>query len=151
MDTIPNIHIAVIDDDDSICRSMNRLLRVAGLQPVTYASAEAFLADTKHPTFGCLVLDVQLNGISGIDLCLRLAAMGDRTPVVFITAHDDPGVRVQAEACGCAGYFRKTDCGTGILAAIRRAIGSADPAVAGSSPATGSSPIPGDGGPKATE
>lgn len=151
MDTIPNTYIAVIDDDDGICRSMSRWLRAARLQPITYPSAEAFLGDTKHPEFDCLVLDIQLGGISGIELCLRLAAMGDHTPVVFITAHDDPGVREQAEACGCAGYFRKTDSGADILAAIRRAVGSADPTAGGSSPATGSFRVSGQNGPETEE
>jgi FixJ family two-component response regulator len=121
------IYIAVIDDDESACRSMGRLLRAAHLQPVTYPSAESFLTDTNRPVFACLVLDIQLTGMSGLDLCQRLAAVKDVTPVVFITAHDDPAVRAQAEASGCAGYFRKTNSGTDILAAIRRAIGLEDP------------------------
>ena len=120
------IYIAVIDDDESACRSMGRLLRAAHLQPVTYLSAEAFLTDTNRPVFACLVLDIQLTGMSGLELCQRLAAVKDVTPVVFITAHDDPAVRAEAEASGCAGYFRKTNSGTAILTAIRRAIGLED-------------------------
>jgi len=126
------IYIAVIDDDESICRSMGRLLRGAHLQPVTYPSAEAFLTDTNRPMFACLVLDIQLTGISGLDLRQRLAAVEDVTPVVFITAHDDPAMRTQAEAFGCAGYFRKTNSGTDILAAIRRVIGLEGPEGGGS-------------------
>jgi FixJ family two-component response regulator len=116
----PNIYVAVVDDDQSICRSLSRLLRAAQFQPVAYASAEEFLADTKHPKFDCLVLDIQLDGMSGLELRQRLAAVKDATPVVFITANDDPEVRVLAEASGCAGFFRKTDPGTDVLAAIRR-------------------------------
>jgi len=126
MNTSRNIYIAVIDDDESACRSMGRLLRAAHLQPVTYPSAEAFLTDTNRPVFDCLLLDIQLTGMSGLDLRERLAAVKDVTPVVFITAHDDPAVRAQAEASGCAGYFRKTNSGADILAAIRRAIGLED-------------------------
>jgi FixJ family two-component response regulator len=121
-----NIYIAVIDDDESLCRSMSRLLRAAHLQPILYPSAEAFLADTKRPKFDCLVLDIQLKGISGLDLSQRLSAVKDTTPIVFITAHDDPEVRAQAEASDCAGYFRKTDSGADVLAAIRRAISLED-------------------------
>jgi FixJ family two-component response regulator len=121
-----NIYIAVIDDDESLCRSMSRLLRAAHLQPILYPSAEAFLADTKRPKFDCLVLDIQLTGISGLDLSRRLSAVKDATPVVFITAHDDPELRAQAEASDCAGYFRKTDPGADVLAAIRRAISLED-------------------------
>ena len=126
MNSTRNIYIAVIDDDESLCRSMSRLLRAAHLQPITYPSAEAFLADTKRPKFDCLVLDIQLKGMSGLDLSQRLSAVKDATPVVFITAHDDPEVRAQAEASGCAGYFRKTDSGADVLAAIRRAISLED-------------------------
>ena len=122
MSSTRNIYIAVIDDDESLCRSMSRLLRAAHFQPITYPSAEAFLADTKRPKFDCLVLDIQLKGMSGLDLSQRLSAVKDATPVIFITAHDDPEVRAQAEASGCAGYFRKTDSGADVLAAIRRAI-----------------------------
>jgi len=122
MSSTRNIYVAVVDDDESLCRSMSRLLRAAHLQPIMYPSAEAFLADTKRPKFDCLVLDIQLKGMSGLDLSRRLSAVNDLTPVVFITAYDDPEVRAQAEASGCAGYFRKTDSGADVLVAIRRAI-----------------------------
>jgi FixJ family two-component response regulator len=115
------IYVAVVDDDDNMCRSFGRLLRVAGFQPITYPSAEAFLGDTKRPRFDCLVLDVQLEGMSGLKLSQALAAVKDTTPVIFITAHDDPEVRAEAEASGCAGYFRKTDPGQLVLEAVTRA------------------------------
>ena len=127
MSSSPNIYVAVVDDDESVCRSLSRLLRAAHLQPISYPSAEALLADTKHPKFDCLVLDIQLEGMSGLELSRRLAAIKDATPVVFITAHDDPEVRAQAEASGCAGYFRKTESGADVLAVIRRATGAEAP------------------------
>ena len=114
------IYVAVVDDDESLCRSLSRLLRAGGIQPINYASAEAFLADTKHPQFDCLVLDIQLGGMSGIELAQRLAAEGGRTPIIFITAYDDPEARANAEAVGCAAYFRKSDSGAEVLDAIRR-------------------------------
>jgi FixJ family two-component response regulator len=117
-----NIYIAVVDDDESLCRSMSRLLRAAHFQPITYLSAEAFLADTKRPRFDCLLLDIQLKGMSGLELSKRLSAVNDSTPVIFITAHDDFKVQAQAEASGCAGFFRKTDNGADVLAAIHNAI-----------------------------
>ena len=126
MSSSPNIYVAVIDDDESICQSVSRFLRAAHINPITYPSAEAFLADAKHPKFDCLVLDIQLEGMSGLDLSRRLSSVKDATPVIFITAHDEPEVRAQAEACGCAGYFRKTDSGADVLTAIRRAIGLKD-------------------------
>jgi FixJ family two-component response regulator len=99
------------------------LLRAAHFQPIAYDSAEAFLADTKHPKFDCLVLDIQLEGMSGLELKKRLFTINDVTPVVFITAHDEPEVRAQAEESGCAGFFRKTDSGADVLSSIRRVLG----------------------------
>ena len=117
------VYVAVVDDDESVCRSFSRVLRGSGFQPVTYSSAEALLEDTKRPRFDCLVLDIQLGGMSGLELSRRLAAVRDATPVIFITAHDDRQIRAEALASGCAGYFKKTDSGEVILEAIRRAVG----------------------------
>ena len=114
-------YVAVVDDDERVCQSFGWLLRAAGLQPITYPSAEAFLADTKQPRFDCLVLDVQLDGMSGIELAQRLKADGGYPPFIFITAHDDLAARGEAEAAGCAAYFQKTDSGADVLEAIRRA------------------------------
>ena len=116
----PFVYVAIVDDDESVCRSVGRLLRAAGIQPITYASAELFLADTKRPQFGCLVLDIQLGAMSGIELAQRLAAEGWHTPIIFITAHDDPEACTAADAVGCAAYFRKTDSGKEVIEAIRR-------------------------------
>jgi FixJ family two-component response regulator len=112
------VYVAVVDDDDNFCRSLSRLLRAAGMQSITYASAEAFLADTKHPRFDCLVLDVNLGGMSGIELGRRLVDAGRYAPFICITSHDDPGVREDAEAAGCSAFLRKTDAG--VLDVIRR-------------------------------
>ena len=116
------IYVAVVDDDEELCRSFGRLLRAAGLQPITYASAEALLADTKHPQFDCLVLDIELGGMSGIDLAKRLLANGRSTPCIFITAHEDLSARARAEVPGAAAYFRKTDSGADVLSVIRRCV-----------------------------
>jgi FixJ family two-component response regulator len=114
--------VGVIDDDENLRRSFARLLRAAGMQPLTYASAEAFLNDPKHPRFGCLVLDIHLPGMSGLQLFARLKAEGKKTAVLFITAHDDHASRMEAFALGCAGYFHKNDSGRQVLNAIKRAI-----------------------------
>jgi len=117
-----NINVAVIDDDEGIRISMSRLLRAAHLHPVAYSSAEAFLEDSNRPKFDCLLLDIQLKGMSGLDLSRRLSAVKDATPIIFMTAHGNPEVRAQAKAAGCAAYFRKTNSGSDVLAAIRRVI-----------------------------
>ena len=116
------IYVAIVDDDESLCRSLGRLLRAAGIQPITYRSAEAFLADRKQPRFDCLVFDVQLGGMSGIELGRRLSAVGGYAPFIYITAHDDIETRASAEAAGCAAYFRKTDSGAEVLEFIRRLV-----------------------------
>jgi FixJ family two-component response regulator len=117
-------YVAVVDDDESLGRSLGRLLRAAGYQPVIYPSAEAFLADAKQPEFDCIVLDVQMGGMSGMELSRRLASSGSTTPVVFITAHDDPDERAQALRIPGAAYLRKSEPAETVLAAIRRAIQS---------------------------
>ena len=121
MSTPSNSYIAVIDDESSIRASLSRVLRLADFQPISYPSAEAFLADEKHPRFDCLLLDIRLGGMSGLDLFRQIAAQKTHAPVIFITAFDDPEMRVQAEALGCAGFFRKTTPGVEIIEAIRRA------------------------------
>ena len=123
------ISIAVIDDDESVCRSLSRFLRAARFRPVTYQSAEAFLADGTHPKFDCLLLDIQLGGMSGIELRRKLSALDDATPVIFITAQDDPVARAEAEASSCAGFIGKTQTGSDILVAIRHAVGLDETAI----------------------
>ena len=115
-------YVAVIDDDESICRSLSRLLQGAGLSPISYRSAEDFLDDRMRVPFDCLVVDVQLEGMSGVELNRRLAACQIHTPVIYITSHDDPKVREDALDAGAIAFFRKTDAGDEILAAIRKAI-----------------------------
>ena len=99
-----------------------------GCSRSTFSSAEEFRADVKQPKFDCLVLDVQLPGMSGIELRDQLAIEGVATPVLFVTAHDDPRAREEALAGRCVGYFLKTDAGTELLDAIRCAVSPPAPA-----------------------
>jgi FixJ family two-component response regulator len=114
-------YIGIIDDDESLRRSLGRLVQLAGYQPVLFHSGEEFLTDSLRHHLRCLLVDVRLGGMSGLDLHRRLIAEGCRTPVIFITAHDDPSARAAALDNNCAGYFRKTDPGADIIAAIARA------------------------------
>jgi DNA-binding NarL/FixJ family response regulator len=78
--------------------------------------------DTKHPQFDCLVLDIRLSGMSGIELGQRLVAEDGHTPFIYMTAHDDPETRAEAEAACCAAYFRKSDSAAKVIEAIRRLV-----------------------------
>lgn len=123
MTPTPPIYIAVIDDDESYCRSLARLLRASHYQPVTYDSAEAFLADTKHPRFDCLLLDVALGGMSGLELGRRLAGVGSRTPIVYISAHDDAKTRTDAKAAGCTAFVSKVESSQVLMQVIVDTLG----------------------------
>ena len=118
--------VAIIDDDASANRALGRLLRGAGFQPTGFDSAESFLADPSRAAFGCLLVDIQLTGMSGLELQRRLQAVGSQLPVIFITAHDDPGAREEAVGRGCVGFFRKTDPGALIVDALRRATATSE-------------------------
>jgi FixJ family two-component response regulator len=116
------IYVAVVDDDDSFARALERLLRASGFEVHTFSSAEAFLAPTTFPPPDCLVLDIQLGGISGLDLLQRLRESGILTPVIFVTAHDVPEFREQARQAGCIAYLRKPVGKPALLEAIAKAI-----------------------------
>jgi FixJ family two-component response regulator len=98
--------IAVVDDDPSIRRAVARFLASCGLEVTTYSSAIEYLADRNvRPV--CLVTDVQMPGMSGLELKLHLASSGRDLPVIFVTADDDPRTHARARSLGAAGYFRK--------------------------------------------
>jgi FixJ family two-component response regulator len=115
--------ICVVDDDDSLLRALRRLLDATGFQVETFPSAEAFLSRHRGGA-DCLVLDVHLSGLSGLDLQEQLMASGVRTPVVIITAHDDPPTRERARRAGAVEYVRKPFDDDTLIAAIHRAIGN---------------------------
>ena len=111
--------VAIIDDDVSVCRALGRLLRSRDFQASEYHSAEEFLADLSSSKFCCLLVDIQLPGLSGLEIPQQLAARGDETPVIFVTAHDDPAIKDKAMRVGGAAFFRKTDPFEKIITAIR--------------------------------
>lgn len=114
--------IAIIDDDESFCRSVRRWLQAATFSAAVYRSAEEFLADTDNCRFNCLLVDIQLGGMSGLDMHRRLIAAGNQTPVIFITAFDDPLAVAEALEQGCVAFFRKTVDGAELLQAIGRTL-----------------------------
>jgi FixJ family two-component response regulator len=114
--------VAIVDDDPSLCRSFSRLLRLAGYEPSVFHSAEEFLADDGRSRFACILLDIQLGGMSGIELQRTMSARGEGAALIFVTAHDEPALRAEALQAGCAGFFSKSDDGERILAAVREAV-----------------------------
>ena len=105
--TTHNPLVVVVDDDLGLLTALGRVLRAAGFETATYRSAEEFLDAPPAARAHCLVLDVQLSGMSGLDLQRRLRANGCRLPIIILTAYDDNGVRDEARTAGCAGYFDK--------------------------------------------
>ena len=113
--------VAVIDGAASSRVAMSRLLRGMGFEPTAYNSAENFLADPGHTTFACLLVDLHLPGMSGLELQRQLRAAGNLTPLVVVTALDDSAAREQAIQNG-AEFFRKTDPGVAIIDALRAGV-----------------------------
>ena len=116
------IYVAIVEDDESLSRSMTRLLRASGYHPVSYDSAESFLNDTKHPAFDCMVVDIQLGGMSGIELDEQLASTGSTTPVIFVTAHENAHELEESLRNRCTAFVRKSDPGDELLTVIDQAI-----------------------------
>lgn len=114
--------IAVIDDDESVLRSVARLLKASGFESVLFRSAEAFLADPRHPRFDCLILDLQLGGMTGIDLKDRLALAGLNIPIVLTTARDPGELDRLALQSSVVTVMRKSDSGATLLATLKRLI-----------------------------
>jgi FixJ family two-component response regulator len=113
--------IVVVEDDTGMSKAIVRLLRAAGFQPVSFASAEELLQTEAADSATCLVLDIHLPGLSGLELGRLLLKSSHPKPVIFITGQDEAPLRDEARRLGCA-YFRKPFEGSALLAAIRAAV-----------------------------
>ena len=116
--------IAVVDDDQGLLAGLQTLLDARGFATEIFASAEAFL--DFHSTaidFDCLLLDLHLGGMSGIELRRQLKASGSTIPVIFMTARDNDAIRRQALEEGCVAYLRKPFPSRLLFEAIDRAAG----------------------------
>jgi FixJ family two-component response regulator len=114
--------VFVVDDDISVRESLEALIRDAGWQPETYASAQTFLARPRAVAPGCLVLDVSLPDLNGLDLQQRLGADGGALPVIFITGHGDIPMTVRAMKAGAVEFLTKPFDDDALLGAIAAAI-----------------------------
>jgi FixJ family two-component response regulator len=113
--------IAVVDDDASMLKSIERLLFAYGFATKVFASAEAFLDLDGPADSDCLLLDIHLGGMSGIQLRRHLSASGCRLPVIFMTAFDDEATRAQAQSAGCTAYLHKPFVENLLIGAIEQA------------------------------
>jgi FixJ family two-component response regulator len=114
--------VYVVDDDESVRRSLARLLRSAGLTAETFPSAQAFLDRDLPDRTACLVLDVRLPGLSGLDLQGALTQTERIVPIVFITGHGNVPMSVQAMKSGAVDFLQKPFEEDQLLAAIERAL-----------------------------
>ena len=115
--------ISVVDDDESLRWALQGLLKSAGFQSEAFASAEEFLDSGRLPDTACLVLDVRMAGINGLELQKQLLASGWATPIIFISAHCGEAARAHALRRGAIDFLRKPFSAEALLSAIATAVG----------------------------
>lgn len=113
--------VAVIDNDPSMLKALNRLLKAHGIVVHAFESAEAFLDSGIAGEASCLVVDIHLDGMSGLRLRRHLTGAGSSLPVIFITAHDSLALKQQALEVGCVAYLLKPFSGSLLVKAIEEA------------------------------
>ena len=118
----PNSLVHVIDDDDAVRESLEFLLRSAKIEVRTYDSATAFLNAMPGDAAGCIVTDVRMPGVSGIDLLRQLKARGSTMPVIVITGHGDIQLAVEAMKIGAADFLEKPFDDEALLASVKSAL-----------------------------
>ncbi len=99
--------IGVVDDDPSVCKALRRLLKSVGLDSKVFSSAEDLLSFEGIDSLDCLIVDVRMPVMSGLDLQKQLTASGRLLPIIFITAHDDPQAREQGMREGAVDFLQK--------------------------------------------
>ena len=115
--------VFVVDDDPSVCRAIKRLVESVGLRVETFGSAQEFLRSERPDSASCLVLDIRLPGISGLEFQRELAKAGIHIAVVFITGHGDIPMTVRAMKAGAVEFLTKPFRDQDLLDAIQQALG----------------------------
>jgi FixJ family two-component response regulator len=113
--------VALVDDDESIRSALQGLMKVAGYRTMAFASAEDFLNSGEQQRIGCLIADIRLPGMSGLDLQLQLNTHHHKIPIIFITAHGDERMRMQALRAGAVDFLAKPFDDTALLEQVRAA------------------------------
>lgn len=119
--------ITIIDDDESVRIATESLIRSLGFAARTFASAEDFLRSPSLGRTDCVITDVQMPGMSGMELQSALRERGDRTPLIFITAFPEERIRRQVQAAGAFGFLAKPFDGNAMIACLDRALGEGAP------------------------
>jgi FixJ family two-component response regulator len=114
--------VAVVDDDELLRDALRRLLKASGLGAVSFESAEDLLNSGQLPEIACLIADVRMPGMSGLDLQARLKAARCPIPIIFITAHGDAKMRIQAMRDGAVEFLTKPFDNAVLLEMVRAAI-----------------------------
>ena len=114
--------VAIVDDDESVRRALQGLLKAVGLQAKVFASAEEFLDSGQQHNTACLVTDIRMPGMSGLDLQARLNSQNCRIPTIFITAHGDANMRMQALRAGAVEFLAKPFSDDVLLENVRAAL-----------------------------
>jgi two-component system response regulator FixJ len=122
--------VHVIDDDEAVRESIDFLLRSAGLSVRTYDSAASFLDAVPKVTAGCIITDVRMPGLSGIDLLRRLQEMQIGLPVIVITGHGDVPLAVEAMRCGAVDFLEKPFDDDVLLTSVRSALNRSEESAA---------------------
>ena len=116
--------VAVIDDDPEMRAAMAALVSACGYSAHTFDSAETFLACASTCRASCLLVDIELGDLSGVELARQLAADGYTFPIIFMTGHDDAAVEMQAIAAGGIAYLCKPFPAKLLIDAIKKAVGA---------------------------
>ena len=125
MDTHDARLICIVDDDASLRRSLRNLLMSVGFRVETFPSAELFLESVDRDSIGCVVLDVRMAGMSGVDLLRHLVARGSSIPAIMLTAHADDGTRRRSLEAGAVAFLEKPVRSPALLEAVRTALSAA--------------------------
>lgn len=119
--------IVVVDNDASVRAALSALLKSAGYAVDTHASAETFLESDRLSSTDCLLLDVRMSGMGGLELQEHLASLDAEVPIIFMTAHAEATLRSRALAIGPAEFLEKPFTDEALLGAIERALGASPP------------------------
>jgi FixJ family two-component response regulator len=114
--------VAIVDDDDLMRSALQGLLKAVGLPTRAFASAEEFLQSGEQPQVGCLIADIRMSGMSGLELQAKLNADNIRIPTIFITAHGDARMRMQALRAGAVEFLAKPFDNHALLESVRAAL-----------------------------